>query len=142
MFRVLRACQVVIAALMGCLMGYFLAENEATLALISFISGFAILVVLNAIIRSEASKLGTVLYDEMHYTIAEKTGLLAFKISLAVIAIAMIVTVLPEYVNLNVIPESITKLYPGLGLSMAILVIAYWIAYLYYSRSKKPIEGR
>jgi len=123
-------------------MGCFLAENEATLALISFISGFAILVVLNAIIRSEASKLGTILYDEMYYTIAEKTGLFAFKISLAVIAIAMIVTVLPEYVNLNVIPESITKLYPGLGLSMAILVIAYWIAYLYYSRSKKPIEGR
>lgn len=78
----------------------------------------------------------------MHYTIAEKTGLLAFKASLIVIAIALIVTVLPEYVSLNLIPEEVTKLYPGLGLSMAILVIAYWIAYLYYSRVKGLIEGR
>lgn len=93
------------------------------------------------VVESKAARLGEVLVDEMHVSIAEKAGLQALRASAIVISLILIAVIRPFYFGVYVVPrEAAERLYPGLGPSFAILVISYISFSLYYVVSKKAIE--
>ncbi len=139
-YRRLRILELLIGAITGALLGVFLAEKMILLALLSYSIGITVYAAVSYLIRRKMREEEAVLIDEMAIVIAEKSGLLALKASVMAISILLIATaLLPRF---GAIPARFEMLLPGLGLSMAILVVAYWLSYLYYTRSKGPIEGR
>jgi len=132
----------VLGAILGAAIGYALASGNPVVALIVAIVCGVSMIVTNYVQRSKAEKEGMVLYDEMHVTVASKSAYTALRASLIAVALILIVTVWPTYFGVAVVPiEIVEKLYPGLGLSFAIMIMSYLIAYAYYMKSKKVIEG-
>ena len=133
---------VVVGAVVGGLVGYLLSAGNSAAALLIALVGFSVAYIIQQIRRSRAEKLGIVLYDEMHVSIAEKSSLQAFRASVLAICVLIILTVWPTFFNFTIVPPEISeKLYPGLALSLGILGVAYWASYAYYVKSKKVIEG-
>ena len=133
---------IVLGAILGIAIGYALAGGNPVVAPIVAIVCAVAMVVTKYVQRSRAEKEGIVLYDEMHVTVANKAGYAALRVSLIAVALILIVTVWPLYFGVAVVPvEIVEKLYPGLGLSFAIMTMSYLIAYAYYMKSKKVIEG-
>ena len=142
--KLLRVVWFVVVALMSAFFAFFLKNGEVIASIVSFIAGFVALVAIDLIIRREVSKEEIVLVDERHYALAERSAYLAFRITLIAIAAILWVTgVIPLIAQVYLLPKHYSDaLNIGLSLGMGILVIAYYIAYLYYSRFKKTLEGR
>ncbi|MEM4521041.1 MAG: hypothetical protein QXF23_04890 [Candidatus Bathyarchaeia archaeon] len=78
----------------------------------------------------------------MHVSVAERAGLQALRVSMIAIALIIIVILWPSFFNIHIVLYEVSeRLYLGLGLSFAILVIAYLALYAYYMRSRKVVEG-
>lgn len=126
----------------GALMGYALSSGNAMLALIVLVVLVPVTYLVHRAVVVRAVRRGEVLVDEMHVSVAEKAGLQALRVSIMTIALITIVILWPTYFNIYIVPcEVAERLYPGLGLSFAILVVAYLVFYAYYMRSKRVIEG-
>jgi len=133
---------VVVGAIIGGLVGYSLSAGNSVTALLIALAGFSAAYIIQQVRKSRAEKLGLVLYDEMHVSIAEKSSLQAFRTSVLAICVLIILTVWPSFFNFNIVPPELSeKLYPGLALSLGILGVAYLASYAYYVKSKKVIEG-
>ncbi len=141
---VLRALWAAVVALTSAFFTFFLMSGEVIASIASFMAGLIALVVINLVIRREASKERVVLVDERYYALAERSGYLALRITLIVIAAILWITgVIPLITQVYLLPKHYSDaLNIGLSLSMGILIIAYYAAYLYYSRLKKIVEGR
>jgi len=133
---------VILGAVLGVVMGYVLAGGEPIVApIIAVIGAIAILTTKYAQNR-KAKKQGMVLYDEMHLALATRSGYTALRASMLTVALIIVITVWPKFFNIGILPPEVAeKLFPGLGLSFAIMAIAYLTAYTYYLKSKKVLEG-
>ena len=133
---------IVLGVVLGAVIGYVLAGGEPLVALIVAIIGTAAALVANYIQMSRSRRLGTVLYDEMHMTLAAKSSYTALRASILAICFIIAIAVWPKFFNTSILPAEITDmLFPGLALSLAILTIAYLSAYTYYLKSKRVLEG-
>jgi len=133
----------ILAALVGGFMGYFIARGNSIAALAAFLVGFAALLLANALHRRRLAESGMIDFDEMHYAIAEKSGYLAYRASLIAIALMLLALWASSLGETLILPAGLCRvLMAGLGLCMAIMTVAYFAAYLYYLKSRKPIEGR
>ena len=122
--------------------GYALAEGEPLVALMVAVIGLVALLVANFIQESRARRRGVVLYDEMHLTIATRSGYTALRASTLALSLVTIITAWPKYFDTNILPAEVADtLSPGLGPSLAIMTMAYLVAYIYYLKSKKVLEG-
>jgi uncharacterized membrane protein len=140
----LRAFQILIGALMCVVFGFFLAGGEVMFSLASFFIGFTIVLMMDFAMRREASKERAVLVDERSYALAERSAYLAFRLTLIIMAVILFFTgLIPTIAQVYLLPKQFSDaLTIGLGLGMGILVIAYYIAYFYYSCIKGALEGR
>jgi len=133
---------VVLGAVLGAVIGYVLAGGEPVVAPIVAVIGAVAILVTKNVQESRSKKQGIVLYDEMHLTLATRSGYTALRASMLAVALILVITVWPMFFNINILPPEIAeKLYPGLGLSFAIMTVAYLTAYTYYLKSKKVLEG-
>jgi len=127
---------------MGAIIGYALASGNAVAALAAVVVGGIAMAIATYVRRSRAGKEGRVLFDEMHVAVASRSAYTALRASLIAVAVMLIITVWPLYFGISVLPvETAEKLYPGLGLSFAIMTLSYLVAYAYYMRSRTVIEG-
>jgi len=133
---------ILFGAILGAAIGYALASGNPMVALVATVVCGVAMVVTTYVQRSRAEKEGRVLYDEMYLTVASKSAYTALRASIIAVALILIITMWPIYFGIAVVPiETAEKLYPGLGLSFAIMAASYLIAYAYYMKSKKVIEG-
>ena len=133
---------IVLGVILGAVIGYVLAGGEPLVALIVAVVGTAAALVANYIQMSRARRLGAVLYDEMHITLAAKSSYTALRASILAVCFIIAITVWPKFFNINILPAEVADmLFPGLALSLAILTIAYLLAYTYYLKSKRMLEG-
>lgn len=131
---------VVIGALMGCAV-ILKSTLLASIAVIAVLALIPISYAVRRVLRVKSVKQGEVLVDEMHVRVSERAGFRAFTASFIAISLIIIVTMWPTFFNVYMVPYEVSeKLFPGLGLSLAILAIAYLAFYAYYARSKKVIE--
>jgi len=121
---------VILGAVLGVVMGYVLAGGEPIVApIIAIIGAIAILTTKYAKDR-KAKKQGMALYDEMHLTLATRSGYTALRASMLTVALIIVITVWHKFFNIDILPPEVAeKLFPGLGLSFAIMAIAYLTAY-------------
>jgi len=121
---------VILGAVLGVVMGYVLAGGEPIVApIIAIIGAIAILTTKYAKDR-KAKKQGMVLYDEMHLTLATRSGYTALRASMLTVALIIVITVWHKFFNIDILPPEVAeKLFPGLGLSFVIMAIAYLTAY-------------
>ena len=121
---------IILGAVLGVVMGYVLAGGEPIVApIIAIIGAIAILTTKYAKDR-KAKKQGMVLYDEMHLTLATRSGYTALRASMLTVALIIVITVWHKFFNIDILPPEVAeKLFPGLGLSFAIMAIAYLTAY-------------
>ncbi len=136
----LRMMQVAVVAAMGGLMGFF--ADAPSLSLMSFLSGALILVLLEGLVGWAASRSGEVLEDERVRVLAEKSGYRAFQATLSALGLITIVLYfVPKWTGLSIMPEAWLKPFAAtIGMTVAVLLSSYYLAYLYYSR--RPLEGR
>ena len=133
---------VVLGALLGVVIGYVLAGGEPIVAPIIAVIGAIAILTTKYVQERKARKQGMVLYDEMYLTLATRSSYTALRASMLAVALIIIITIWPKFFNINILPPEVAeKLFPGLGLSFAIMAIAYLIAYTYYLKSKKVLEG-
>ncbi len=133
---------VVLGALLGVVIGYVLAGGEPIVAPIIAVIGAIAILTTKYVQERKARKQGMVLYDEMYLTLATRSSYTALRASMLAVALIIIITIWPKFFNINILPPEVAeKLFPGLGLSFAIMAIAYLTAYTYYLKSKKVLEG-
>ena len=133
---------IVLGVILGAVIGYVLAGGEPLVALIVAVVGTAAALVANYIQMSRARRLGAVLYDEMHITLAAKSSYTALRASILAVCFIIAITVWPKFFNISILPAEVADmLFPGLSLSLAILTIAYLSSYTYYLKSKRMLEG-
>ena len=127
--------------LMGAFVGGFAALGDLFSALLSAVFGAAVLLLLNRAIRKEAARERVVLYDERYFRIREKSESLAFRTTVILLCLML----LSPWISVHVLHSQqlaniFNALLPGTGLALAILVAAYYVAYVYYSKFK-GVEG-
>jgi len=133
---------VVLGALLGVVIGYVLAGGEPIVAPIIAVIGAIAILTTKYVQERKARKQGMVLYDEMYLTLATRSSYTALRASMLAVALIIIIAIWPKFFNINILPPEVAeKLFPGLGLSFAIMAIAYLTAYTYYLKSKKVLEG-
>ena len=133
---------IVLGVILGAVIGYVLAGGKPLVALIVAVVGTAAALAANYIQMSRSRRLGTVLYDEMHMTLAAKSSYTALRASILAVCFILAIAVWPKFFNINILPAEVADmLFPGLALSLAILTIAYLLAYTYYLKSKRMLEG-
>ncbi|MHC1627711.1 MAG: hypothetical protein ACXQTI_02630 [Candidatus Nezhaarchaeales archaeon] len=138
----MRWVSVILGVVLGCAIGYVLAGGEPLVAPIVAVIGVAAILATNFIQKSKARRQGIVLYDEMHLTVAARSGYTALRASILAVGLITFITAWPRFFNINILPAEVADmLFPGLGLSLAIMTIAYLAAYIYYLKSKKVLEG-
>jgi len=127
---------------LGAVTGYLLSVGEPLIALAVIAASTPAAVTINWMLRRRAERLGQILQDEMQISIAEKSSLLTLRASVITISVLLIVMLWPTFFNLNILPaEVVSKLHPGLLLSLGIILVTYFVSYTYYMRSKEVIEG-
>jgi len=139
--QLLKLAYYLVLVSMGAFVGAFAALGDLLPALLSAVFGAAALLLLNLAIRGEVAEGRVVLYDERYFRIREKSGSLAFRA-----AITLLCLMLPSpWFSAHVLRSQqlanlFSALLPGAGLALAILVLAYYAAYVYYSRLR-GVEG-
>jgi len=127
--------------LMGAFVGAFAALGDLFSALLSAILGAAVLLLLSAAVRKEAARGKVVLYDERYFRIREKSRGLAFRATVTLLCLMLLSPWISAHVlHSRLLAEVFGALLPGMGLALAVLVLAYYAAYIYYSRFR-GVEG-
>ncbi|RLG06744.1 MAG: hypothetical protein DRN65_04710 [Thaumarchaeota archaeon] len=127
--------------LMGAFVGAFAALGDLFSALLSSVFGAAVLILLNRAIRKEAARGEMVLYDERYFKIREKSGSLAFRATVTLLCLMLLSPWISAYIlRSQQLANIFNALLPGTGLALAILVLAYYAAYVYYSKFRS-VEG-
>jgi len=82
-----------------------------------------------------------VLYDERYFRIREKSGSLAFRATVTLLCLMLLSPWISTHIlRSQQLANIFNALLPGTGLALAILVAAYYVAYVYYSKFK-GVEG-
>jgi len=127
--------------LMGAFVGAFAALGDLFSALLSAVFGAAVLLLLSVAIRREAAKGKMVLYDERYFRIRERSGSLAFRATVTLLCLMLLFPWISAHVlRSQQLANIFNALLPGTGLALAILVLAYYAAYVYYSKFR-GVEG-
>ncbi|MBS7648566.1 DUF2178 domain-containing protein, partial [Candidatus Bathyarchaeota archaeon] len=112
-----------LGGVLGALVGYALSSGNTMLALIAVVVWVPVAYLVHRAVGVRALRRGEVLVDEMHVSVAERAGLQAHRVSMMTIALIIIVIMWPSFFNIHIVPYEVAeRLYPGLGLSFAILV--------------------
>lgn len=137
----LRTAYYLAIALMGAFMGAFAALGDLFSALLSMVLGVAVLFLLYTMIRREVAREKVVIYDERYFRIREKSGSIAFRVAVTALCLMLLGPWFSTYILRSQQSANIfSKLLPGTGLALAILVVAYYAAYIYYSKFR-GVEG-
>ena len=127
--------------LMGAFVGAFAALGDLFSALLSAVFGAAVLLLLSAAIRKGAAVERVVLYDERYFRIREKSRSLAFRATVTLLCLMLLCPWISAYIlHSQQLADIFSALLPGTGLALAMLVLAYYAAYIYYSRFR-GVEG-
>jgi len=127
--------------LMGAFVGAFAALGDLFSALLSAVFGAAVLLLLSAAIRRGAAVERVVLYDERYFRIREKSRSLAFRATVTLLCLMLLCPWISAYIlHSQQLADIFSALLPGTGLALAMLVLAYYAAYIYYSRFR-GVEG-
>ena len=138
----IRKLWAIVGAVVGAIAGYLFATVEKPIAIVSVIIVAVAAYALAKMYELRAVRKGVVLYDERDIRISEKALSQAFRLSIIVVSLAIAVTMWPSYFGVDIVPHDIAvKLFPGLGLSLAIMVVTLFVSLVYYSMSRRPIEG-
>ena len=139
--QLLRFAYYLAIVLMGAFVGAFAALGDLFSALLSAVLGAAVVLLLSAAIRKEAARGKAVLYDERYFRIREKSGSLAFRVTATLLCLMLLSPWISAYIfRSQQLADIFNALLPGAGLALAILVLAYYIAYVYYSKLRS-VEG-
>ena len=139
--QLLRLAYYLAIALMGAFMGAFAALGDLFSALLSAVFGAAVILLLSAAIRRRAAVEKAVLYDERYFRIREKSRSLAFRATVTMLCLTLLCPWISAYIlHSRQLADIFNALLPGTGLALAMLVLAYYAAYIYYSRFK-CVEG-
>lgn len=130
-----------LGGVLGALLGCALSSGNTMLALIAVVVWVSVAYLAHRAVGVRAVRRGEVLVDEIHVSVAERAGLQALRVSIMTMALIIILILRPSFFYIHIVPYEVAeRLYPGLGLRFAILVIAYLTLYAYYMKSKKAIE--
>ena len=139
--QLLRFAYYLAIVLMGAFVGAFAALGDLFSALLSAVFGAAVLLLLSAAIRKGAAVERVVLYDERYFRIREKSRSLAFRATVTLLCLMLLCPWISAYIlHSQQFADIFSALLPGTGLALAMLVLAYYAAYAYYSRFK-CVEG-
>ena len=139
--QLLRFAYYLAIVLMGAFVGAFAALGDLFSALLSAVFGAAVLLLLSAAIRKGAAVERVVLYDERYFRIREKSRSLAFRATVTLLCLMLLCPWISAYIlHSQQLADIFSALLPGTGLALAMLVLAYYAAYIYYSRFR-GVEG-